>query len=82
MRRKLIIFLFRNSIPKLYCFFIPPLLILQIFDERTGKQSTAPMTFWSKFGAKVAKNKESRSEEMNRKTKILTESKEQSQCEL
>lgn len=24
--------------------------ISQIFDERTGKKSTASMTFWSKFG--------------------------------
>ena len=54
---------------------------MQIFDERTGKQSEAPMTFWSKFGEKVSKNKESRSETTKRKQQILTESKD-SQCEL
>ena len=58
-----------------------PFLFLQIFDERTGKQSEAPMTFWSKFGEKVSKNKESRSETTKRKQQILTESKD-SQCEL
>ena len=39
------------------------------------------MTFWSKFGEKVSKNKESRSETTKRKQQILTESKD-SQCEL
>jgi len=40
--------------------YSPPFKSCQVFDERTGKKSTAPMTFWSKFGEKVSKNKESR----------------------
>jgi len=61
--------------------YSPPFKSCQIFDERTGKQSEAPMTFWSKFGEKVSKNKESRSEATKRKQQILAESKD-SQCEL
>ena len=64
----------------MFFFLLIPFLLLQIFDERTGKQSEAPMTFWSKFGEKVSKNKESRSETMKRKDQVLIESK--SQCEL
>jgi hypothetical protein len=37
------------------------IFLLQIFDERTGRTSVAPMTFWSQFGEKVSKNKEKRS---------------------
>ena len=46
---------------------------LQVFDERTGKKSTAPMTFWSKFGEKVSKNKESRTsiDKIRRNCQIL-----------
>lgn len=40
--------------------YSPPFASCQIFDERTGKKSVAPMTFWSKYGEKVSKNKEKR----------------------
>ncbi|KAK8396094.1 hypothetical protein O3P69_005298 [Scylla paramamosain] len=34
----------------LYC---PPFSSCSIFDERTGKRSKCPVTFWSKFGERV-----------------------------
>ncbi|KAK7069923.1 Cysteine dioxygenase [Halocaridina rubra] len=34
----------------LYC---PPFNSCSIFDERTGKKTKCPVTFWSKFGQKV-----------------------------
>lgn len=35
--------------------YSPPFGSCQVFDERTGKKSRAPMTFWSKFGEKQPK---------------------------
>jgi len=52
--------------------YSPPFKACQIFDERTGKKSVAPMTFWSKFGEKVSKNKESRANLEAMKKKMRT----------
>lgn len=35
--------------------YSPPFGSCQVFDERTGKSSRTPMTFWSKFGEKQPK---------------------------
>ena len=45
---------------KVHIFYVFCFLFLQIFDERTGQKSTAPMTFWSIYGEKVSRNKENR----------------------
>jgi len=46
--------------------YSPPFQSCQVFDERTGNQFKAPMTFWSKFGEKCSKKK--RSERTNELT--------------
>lgn len=38
----------------LYC---PPFNCCSMFDERTGKRTKCPVTFWSKFGQKLEVNK-------------------------
>lgn len=48
--------------------YSPPFSSCQIFDERTGQKTRCPMTFWSKFGEKVSKNKEKRCITMARNT--------------
>lgn len=40
--------------------YSPPFKSCQIFDERTGKTSVAPMTFWSRFGEKVQHDRKRR----------------------
>jgi len=37
--------------------YSPPFKSCQVFDERTGNNFKAPMTFWSKFGEKVRPSK-------------------------
>ena len=50
----------RHAFKNVFHFVCVFFFLFQIFDERTGRKSSTPMTFWSIFGEKVSKNREKR----------------------